>query len=586
MATEPVITFLDLACAIGADPAHNRTIQGNLERLCRDALLGAFPPRSLGWNAHSNTKRLGTDEYPPKQLRRDGSLDLLSEFIPITRKEIVEMLAEHKLPEANRVLESLYAGHVEAACHLVAEGPLPEEGSHARLFIESLATTLSEARQFCERQGWPVPAALQPPCVTWNDGTGKITGGITLFAPKGYLSIPDAVWELHDALHPAEERQAAAELMKHRDGDLPASYTRFCEHRDETEKLLLKRLADRELVALVKVDGGDWAVPAEYWGTDGARMVTMTRGNLDIRNSSSADWRFHGQPCFIEEVAFRRVLYWERRPATPTETPSAVGANALDRPYWTYMMVLAWVYFGERALVEQVADSAVNRRTFRQQVRLPDGRTEMVETDAGPITPLWLTLHANRRREKPETATMAPKMTCADAQSAIMEKLRADALTAYGLENDAGDLRPIPSLWWADGKVYEGRDGRPYAGPEDVFRSGATRWYGLLFKRDQVLKLWPEMTATASAALDKLTSNRTAAPYSEAKLRVWYEERVTTWPQDAPGPSRDEDWAAAKLALGDGVPRGAVRSLRRELAPADWKRLGRRKTGGEKTGDE
>jgi len=250
------------------------------------------------------------------------------------------------------------------------------------------------------------------------------------------------------------------------------------------------------------------------------------------------------------------------------------------------MMVLAWVYFRERMLVEQVADSAVNRRTFWQQERLPDGRTEMVETDAGPITPLWLTLLANQRRANPATAATAPKITCTNAGATILEELRAGKLTAYGLADDAGDRGEIPALWWADAKVYSDTRKGPFAGPCDVLRLGATLWYGLLFRREQVLKLWPDLKEHASATPDKITTDRTSAPYSEAKLRAWYEERVKTWPQGTQGPSRDGDWAAAKLALGDGVPRDTVWNLRREMAPEEWKRGGRPKSDDAKTDDD
>jgi hypothetical protein len=249
--------------------------------------------------------------------------------------------------------------------------------------------------------------------------------------------------------------------------------------------------------------------------------VTLLHGTL---HSSKQDWKdHHGKPCFIEEVRFSRWLAGKRSPTA--EAPRPAEANAFDKQYWDYMMVLAWVYFRERALVERVTASAVNGETYWHEVRLPDGRTEMVQTQAGPITPLNLTLHAVWRREDPTRAGAAPAITCDEAEGSILDQLRAGTLTAYGLENDAGDLREIPALWWADGKVYEGR-GRPYAGSEEVFRSGATRWHGLRIKRDQVLTLWPELlvstaqnTAEPASLQDNSSTNSTLSSRKRANRR-------------------------------------------------------------------
>src|SRR5262249_50525532 len=160
-------------------------------------------------------------------------------------------------------------------------------------------------------------------------------------------------------------------------------------------------------VALVRVNGDDWTVPVEYWDTDGARVVTLMRGVLHTVNSSSADWKqHHAHPCFVEEVCFRRWLD-AKRPRT-AEAPSAAAATkAFDNAYWDYMMLLAWVYFRERPLVERVAASAVKGEIYWQEEILPDGRHELIESYAGPITPLNLTLHANWRRGNPAMAATA-----------------------------------------------------------------------------------------------------------------------------------------------------------------------------------
>jgi hypothetical protein len=64
--------------------------------------------------------------------------------------------------------------------------------------------------------------------------------------------------------------------------------------------------------------------------------------------------------------------------------------------------------------------------------------------------------------------------------------------------------------------------------------------------------------------------------FSAAKLREWYVRWVSSNGQNGHLPSRDEDLKAARQALGESIPRSAVRRLRQELAPETWKRFGRR----------
>ena len=92
----------------------------------------------------------------------------------------------------------------------------------------------------------------------------------------------------------------------------------------------------------------------------------------------------------------------------------------------------------------------------------------------------------------------------------------------------------------------------------------------------------------AGSAQSNLNDNRPEpAPgrrFSKAKLRKWYEQRVKDHAKDEKPPSREDDCAAARAKFGGGVPRDAVRVLRRDLAPVKWKKGGRPKTGGRKPG--
>lgn len=92
-----------------------------------------------------------------------------------------------------------------------------------------------------------------------------------------------------------------------------------------------------------------------------------------------------------------------------------------------------------------------------------------------------------------------------------------------------------------------------------------------------------EPTTPAHAADDAeevVSDKRSAGQFSRAALETWYREEWVT--QNTTGgkiPSRESDWKAAKARFDDGVSRGAIRELRRRLAPPSWKEKGRRKSG-------
>ncbi len=87
----------------------------------------------------------------------------------------------------------------------------------------------------------------------------------------------------------------------------------------------------------------------------------------------------------------------------------------------------------------------------------------------------------------------------------------------------------------------------------------------------------------AQPSSQSATKTPSARRFSEVKLQTWYEGYIDECKGAGEIPSREDDWVAARKALGDGVPRDAVRKARRRLAPDDWKKQGRRKTG-QKTG--
>lgn len=74
-----------------------------------------------------------------------------------------------------------------------------------------------------------------------------------------------------------------------------------------------------------------------------------------------------------------------------------------------------------------------------------------------------------------------------------------------------------------------------------------------------------------------LASADVAPLYSVVVLRSWYRLRCASWPSTTPPPSEPDDRAAASKHFGRTVPRAALRTIRRELAPAHWLKPGPRK---------
>lgn len=152
--------------------------------------------------------------------------------------------------------------------------------------------------------------------------------------------------------------------------------------------------------------------------------------------------------------------------------------------YWNYMQVLAWVYLGDRTLVTQASDHATDDDFFWRPVPSLRGGMKIVK----PNLPITLT-HILSESVWKEGACHE---TFEQAEAVILYALQEGTLRALGLQNAVGDLQDIPQTRWADLTFRYTNDYRlDYAGPRDHRRT-ATRWYGLKFKRSEVLALWPD----------------------------------------------------------------------------------------------
>lgn len=134
---------------------------------------------------------------------------------------------------------------------------------------------------------------------------------------------------------------------------------------------------------------------------------------------------------------------------------------------------------------------------------------------------------------------------------------------------DLGHLEPIDGRMWRKTPVAEKvlprfKDGRmrmgldPYEGP----------------------KLWGWILVPKGSLAEYLLGpkrgpNRTG-PVLISEIRRWYRNRIKEFEASGMIPSRDEDWQAAREQFERPISRDQIRRLRNELAPAHWKKGGRR----------
>jgi hypothetical protein len=129
--------------------------------------------------------------------------------------------------------------------------------------------------------------------------------------------------------------------------------------------------------------------------------------------------------------------------------------DTFEEPYWNLMQVLAWVYTGDRLMVRKASDHINDHGSRMQELVLPDGRKEWVETPSGPPDQIRVTIKAQFNGG---SATR----TFEDAESELLQTLQDGRLCAMGLENGMGDLQEIPRIRWADLRFYQDP---PHAAP-------------------------------------------------------------------------------------------------------------------------
>jgi hypothetical protein len=175
--------------------------------------------------------------------------------------------------------------------------------------------------------------------------------------------------------------------------------------------------------------------------------------------------------------------------------------DEFEKEYWNQKQVRAWVA-GDRRLVEDAAD---NQET-NEGLRL---------TNIGRLMRGVSELRKAKGKRKERWRSPKEKVLC---------ELQQGNLKAFGAKNDVGDLQPVPPHLWADLDLYLESD---HAGPKrGKPKRGVSRWYRLIFPREEVMALWPD---EEKAPPQRSPRGRKAGPYL-SRLRGFLEWYDTTRP--------------------------------------------------------
>ena len=169
-----------------------------------------------------------------------------------------------------------------------------------------------------------------------------------------------------------------------------------------------------------------------------------------------------------------------------------------------------------------------------------------------------------------------------DARRILLAELENGAIVAIGGESEDAPLEPtprhvfaVPRFLNAEGDAIEVDMTASIA---DFEAGRPQRYVNVRLETAALADRFglPDREFDQST-LDRAYSkpHRNMPRYSPSKVYEAYKERVATWPEDLAPPSRDDDVNWARMEFG--CPREAVRELRRELAPPEWKQGGRRR---------
>jgi len=162
--------------------------------------------------------------------------------------------------------------------------------------------------------------------------------------------------------------------------------------------------------------------------------------------------------------------------------------DGFERPYWSALQALAWVYLGDRSLVAMFDPDVNDHGTFWQEVFTPDGKPQVIKTRSDPPSLLTLRAYAVHNHG---CSFPSPD----EKKKEILDHLASGTLSATGLENGEGPRKPIPVPDWND--LFIDWDHSRTSSRRTERK--VSQWDDLRFERKNILAIWADPFESSAA---------------------------------------------------------------------------------------
>lgn len=238
--------------------------------------------------------------------------------------------------------------------------------------------------------------------------------------------------------------------------------------------------------------------------------------------------------------------------------------------WWTVPQTVAWAMSRSPELVARFSDdsnSGRQRSLFHlRHLLMQREPEELARRETTQLGVVWV---------RGESANQA--MT--DILKHLQFSLEGGRLVARGIRSNEVSPEEIPSDDWSWLKVYDD----PIRATRDGFPNGTRAWTDIKIHKSGVLENFPAESGFKAesesvrnehrAAIECNPSHRTI---SDRELREWYKIRIIDPETIKSKPSGEADWAAARSMFPNRITRSRVRMIRKEMAPPEWSKRGRR----------
>lgn len=238
--------------------------------------------------------------------------------------------------------------------------------------------------------------------------------------------------------------------------------------------------------------------------------------------------------------------------------------------YWGPFASLVWIVTRDEAFT-----STVSEQERRHRPPLHDLQSFLAMRNRELDEPAWLELDAEDGNGSVQLALwrfidpsmQGPAKDIETAPHSLLQELRdGSRLRATGHADLADQRIDVPVHFWRGAGAYLPD---PSGDVHIAFADRRTVWTDVLLRMHDVKRCWQPLGR----------GERIARRPSDAAVTDWYKERVANWPANRAPPSIRDDWTEAKNdwdASSTEPSRDQIEAVRRQLAPPEWKRRGRR----------